>query len=82
VNYEDESPVTAPSSDEALQDPIPPAKNEENEVSYFPFEIFDGTLFYDSNSKEEMNPSDKQKNIEVGLPFKEDTRVLEAPAHK
>jgi hypothetical protein len=37
VNYEDEAPVTAPQSDEALQDPIPPAQDEENEVSHFPF---------------------------------------------
>jgi hypothetical protein len=51
VNYEDEAPVTTPPSNEALQDPIPRSKNEENEVSYFPFEIFDDTLFYDSNSK-------------------------------
>jgi hypothetical protein len=52
VKYEDEAPVTAPPSNEALQYPIPPVKNEDNEVSYFAFEIFDDTLFYDSNSKE------------------------------
>jgi hypothetical protein len=82
VNYEDEALVTAPPSDEALQDPIRPVKNEENEVSYFPFEIFDDTLFYDSNNKEEMEPSDKLENIEAGLPFDEDIRELEATAQE
>jgi hypothetical protein len=48
VNYEDEAPVTPPQFDEALQDPIPPAQDEENEVSHFPFQFFDDTLFYDS----------------------------------
>jgi hypothetical protein len=82
VNYEDEAPVTAPPSDKALQDPIPPAKSEENEVSYFPFEIFDDTLFYDSNSREEMEPSDKLEEVEASLPFDEDIRVLESPARE
>jgi hypothetical protein len=81
VDYEDEAPVTTPLSDEALQDPIPPAKNEENEVSYFPFKIFDDTLFYDSNSKE-MEPSNKLEDVEASLPFDEDIRVLEAPAQE
>jgi hypothetical protein len=48
VNYEDEALVTAPSFDEALQDPISPAQDEENEVSHFPFHFFDDTLLYDS----------------------------------
>jgi hypothetical protein len=37
VNYEDEAPVTAPPCDKALQDPIPSAQDEENDVSHFPF---------------------------------------------
>jgi len=55
--------VNAPPSDEALQDPIPPAQNEENEVRCFPFQIFYDTLFYDSNSKEEMEPLDKLEDV-------------------
>ena len=51
VNYEDETLVNTPPSDEALQDPIPPVQNKENEVSCFPFQIFEDTLFYDSNNK-------------------------------
>jgi hypothetical protein len=51
VNYEDEALVTAPPSDEALQDPTSPAQDEENEVSHFPFQFFDDTLFYDSKGE-------------------------------
>jgi hypothetical protein len=50
VNYEDEAPITTPQSYEALQDTVPPAQDEENEVSHFPFPFFDDTLFYDSES--------------------------------
>jgi hypothetical protein len=59
VDYEDEAPVTTPPSNKALQDPIPFAQDEENEVSHFPFQFFDDTLFYDSESEEEMEPLDK-----------------------
>ena len=45
--------------DEALQDPVPPAQDEENEVSHFPFQFSDDTLFYDSEGEEEMEPLDK-----------------------
>jgi hypothetical protein len=86
VNYEDEAPVTAPQSDEALQDPIPPAQDEENEVSHFPFQFFDDTLFYDSESEEEMEPLDKLdplylkiEDVEADLPLDEVIQILEAP---
>jgi hypothetical protein len=47
-SYEDEALVSAPPSDENLQDPISPPQDEENEVNRFPFQVFDDTLFYDS----------------------------------
>jgi hypothetical protein len=47
VSYEDEALVSDPSSDEALQDPISPAQDEENEVNHFPFQCFDDIFFYD-----------------------------------
>jgi hypothetical protein len=46
MNYEDEALVIALQSDEVLQDPVPPAQDEESEVSHF--HSFDDTLFYDS----------------------------------
>jgi hypothetical protein len=65
MDYEDEAPITAPPSKKSLQDPIPFAKNEENKISYFPLKIFDDTLFYDSNSEEKMDPSDKLEDDEA-----------------
>jgi hypothetical protein len=87
VNYEDEALVTAPRSDEALQDPISLAQGEENEVSHFPFHFFDDTLFYDSKSEGEMEPLDKLdplylgvEDVEASLPSDEVIQILEAPA--
>jgi hypothetical protein len=79
VNYEDEALVISPSFDEALQDPISPAQDEENEVSHFPFQFFDDTLFYDSDNEEEMEPLDKIEDAEESLSFDEDIQILEAP---
>jgi hypothetical protein len=47
VNYDDEALISSPLSDESLRDPISPTQDEENEVSHFPFQFFDDTLFYD-----------------------------------
>jgi hypothetical protein len=51
--------MCAPPSDEAIQEPIPPAQEEEDEVSHFPFQVFDDTLFYDSEGEEERESLDK-----------------------
>jgi hypothetical protein len=56
VNYEDEALISAPPSVEALQDLISPAQDEENEVSHFPLQFFDDTLFYDSEGEEIKEP--------------------------
>jgi hypothetical protein len=56
VSYEDEALVSAPPSDEALQDPISLAQDKENEVSHFPFQVFDDTLFYDLEGEEVKEP--------------------------
>jgi hypothetical protein len=89
VNYEDEAPVTTPQSDEALQGLVPPAQDEENEVSPFPFQFFDDTLFYDSESEKEMEPLDKldplclkTEDVKADLPLDEVVRTLEAPAQE
>jgi hypothetical protein len=49
MNYEDEAPVIAPQSNEALQYLVSPTQDEENEVSHFYY--FDDTLFYDSDNE-------------------------------
>jgi hypothetical protein len=55
----DEVSMCAPPSDEAIHEPFPPAQEEENEVSHFPFQDLDNALFYDSEKEEEMESSDK-----------------------
>jgi hypothetical protein len=56
VSYEDDALVSSLSSDESLQDPISPTQDEENEVNHFPFQVFDDTLFYDSEGEEVKEP--------------------------
>jgi hypothetical protein len=87
VNYE--APVTTPQSDEALQDPVPLAQDEENEVSHFPFQFFDDTLFYDLESEEEMEPLDeigplylKAEYVKANIPLDEVIQMLESPVQE
>jgi hypothetical protein len=85
--HEDEAPVIIPQPDEALQDPVTPAQDEENEVSYF--DSFDDALFYDSENEEGMEPLDepdplclKIENVEGDLPSDDDIQILEALAQE
>jgi hypothetical protein len=85
--HEDEAPVIIPQPDEALQDPVNPAQDEENEVSYF--DSFDDTLFYDSENEEGTEPLDepdplclKTKDVEGDLPSDDDIQILEALAQE
>jgi hypothetical protein len=64
--------MCAPPSNEGIQEIIPPAQEEEDEVSHFPFKVFDDTLFYDSEGEEERKYLDKTdppyyevKNVET-----------------
>jgi hypothetical protein len=73
----------APPADEALQDSVTPAQDEENEVSYF--DSFDDALFYDSENEEGTEPLDepdspylKIEDIEEDLPSDDDIQILEA----
>jgi hypothetical protein len=79
----DEVSTCAPPADEALQDPVAPAQDEENEVSYF--DSFDDALFYDSESEEGMEPLDEPdslylqtEDVEEDLSSEDDIQMLEA----
>jgi hypothetical protein len=48
-----------PPSNEVIPNPFPLAQEEEGEVSHFPFQVFDDTLFYDSKCEEEREPLDE-----------------------
>jgi hypothetical protein len=85
--HEDEAPVIIPQPDEALQDHVTPAQDEENEVSYFG--SFDDALFYDSENEEGMETLDepdplclKIENVEGDLPSNDDIQILEALAQE
>jgi hypothetical protein len=85
--HEDEAPVIIPHPDEALQDPVNPAQDEENEVSYF--DSFDDALFYDSENEEGMEPLDepdplclKTEDVEGDLSSDDDIQILQALAQE
>jgi hypothetical protein len=94
----DEVLMCAPSSNEAIPNPFPPAQKEEDEVSHFPFQVFDDTLFYDSEGEEEREPLDELDPLyyeaqDVGashedealmltLPFDEVIQAFDAPARE
>jgi hypothetical protein len=80
---DDEVSTCAPPADEALQDPVTPAQDEENEVSYF--DSFDDALFYDSENEEGMEPLDEPdslyletEDVEEDLSSDDDIQMLEA----
>jgi hypothetical protein len=80
---DDEVSTYAPPADEALQDPVTPAQDEENEVSYF--DSFDDALFYDSENEEGMEPLDEPdslylqtEDVEEDLSSEDDIQMLEA----
>jgi len=46
VSHEDEVLMSAPPYDEVIRASIPPAQEEEDLVSHFPFQNFDDALFH------------------------------------
>jgi hypothetical protein len=89
IKHDDAVLMCAPPFDEAIHEPIPPTQGEEDEVSHFSFQVFDNSLFYDSENEEEMEPLDKiepmyykVEDVEAFLPFDEVNQTLEAPTLK
>ena len=46
--------------DEAIHKPSPPAQQQDDKVSFFPFQDFDDTLFHDSESDGEMESPNEE----------------------
>jgi hypothetical protein len=74
---------------EAIQDPIPPSQKEKDEVSHFPFHVFDDTLLYDSEGEVEREslyeldaPSDEDEALVLAPSFDKVIQIFEAPAHE
>jgi hypothetical protein len=90
----DEVSTYAPPSDEAIQEPVSPAQQKDDEVSCFPFQDPDDTLFHDSENEGEMKalnevdiPSctteDKGATHEdETITHAKNTKVLETPAQE
>jgi hypothetical protein len=83
LEEDDEVSACAPPADEALQDPVTPAEDEENEVSCF--DSFDDALFYDSENEEGTKLLDepdplclKDEDVEGDLSSDDDIQILEA----
>jgi hypothetical protein len=83
LEEDDEVSACAPPADEALQDPVTPAEDEENEVSCF--DSFDDALFYDSENEEGTELLDepdplclKDEDVEGDLSSDDDIQILEA----
>jgi hypothetical protein len=90
--------MCTPPLDEAIPNTFPPTQEEEDEVSHFPFQVFDDTLFYDSEGEEEREPLDelyppyyeakdvKESHEDEALilvpPFDEVIQIFEAPAQE
>jgi hypothetical protein len=59
IKHDDKVLMCAPPFNEAIQEPISPAQEEEDEASHFPFQVFDDILFSDSKGEEERKSLDK-----------------------
>ena len=55
--HSEKASICAPPFDAAIHEPFPSTQEEEDEVSHFPCQYFDETLFYDSESEGEMKSS-------------------------
>jgi hypothetical protein len=90
----DKTSTCAPPSDEVMHKPFPPAQQQDDELSFFPFQDFDDTLFHDSESEEGV---DSLKEVDLpcyttedegsvhedeAMTHVEDTQVLKAPAQE
>jgi hypothetical protein len=88
--------MCAPPFYEAIPNPFSPTQEEEDEVSHFLFQVFDDTLFYDSEGEEEREPLDElnppyyevedvrasheDEALMLAPPFDEVIQIFDAPA--
>jgi hypothetical protein len=91
---DDEVSTCTPPSDKAIQEPVSPAQQNDNEVSCFPFQDTDDTLFLDSENEGEMKAlnemdipcctiEDKEAiHEDETITHAENAKVLEAPARE
>jgi hypothetical protein len=90
----DEVSTCTPPSDEVVHEPFPPAQQRDDEVSCFPFQDFDDTLFQDSENEGEMKALNEENipcctiedkgavHEDETITHVEDTQVLKDPVQK
>jgi hypothetical protein len=90
----DEVSTCPPPPNEAIHKPSPPAQQQDDKVSFFPFQDFDDTLFHDSESDGEMESPNEEHlpcctikdegatHEDKTVMHVKDTQVLEAPAQE
>jgi hypothetical protein len=76
---DDEVFTYAPPTDEVMQEPVTPAEDEENEVSYF--DSLDDTLFYDSENEEGVEALEEVEVPCCAIEDKEAVHEDEAMTH-
>jgi hypothetical protein len=59
LEQDDEVSTCAPPADEVIQEPVSPVQQSEDEVSYFPLQNSNDTVFFNSKDEEEMEASDE-----------------------
>jgi hypothetical protein len=59
LEQDDEVSTCAPPADEVIQEPVSPVQQSEDEVSCFPLQNSNDTVFFNSKDEEEMEASDK-----------------------
>jgi hypothetical protein len=84
----------APPSNEAIQESVSPTRQKDDEVSCFPFQDSDDTVFHDSENEGEMEALNKMNipcctikdkeavHEDEKITHAENTKVLETPAQK
>jgi hypothetical protein len=59
LEQDDEVSTCAPPADEVIQEPVSPVQQSEDEVSCFPLQNSNDTVFFNSKDEEEMEASDE-----------------------
>jgi hypothetical protein len=84
---DDKASTCAPPTDEVMQEPASPIQQSEEEVSHFPFQNANDTVY--SENEEGTEPLDepdplclKTKDVEGDLPSDDDIQILEALAQE
>ena len=81
LEQDDEVSTRAPPTDEVIQEPVSPVQQSEDEVSCFPLQISDDTVFLDSKDEEEKKALNKVDGPCCAIKYKEVVHEDETMKH-